>query len=114
MDYRPHIATSLVRGSLSKDPITEQEKKAVTEIFNRDLTGLMGVWSSIQTLAAEDALLETNPEALIVGDLKPSSLVILIAFEINGPDFSGLMSLTYPWMTLETTLQKLDAWTPAN
>jgi len=72
----------------------------------------LSVWKPIETLTASDAEFETDPECL-GGAIPRGETVILVAFEINGPDFSGLVNVVLPNATLAPVLEKMDAWTPS-
>ena len=78
------------------------------EVSTQNLKDFVKIWEPVLKVDPQNAELEINPEYILDG-VPRNSTVLLVAFEINGPDFSGLISLTYPWMTLVTTLQKLDA-----
>ena len=52
-----------------------------------------------------DVELETNPEFMKI--TAASEVVILLAFEVNTANASGLVSLCYPFFTLESILPRL-------
>ena len=52
-----------------------------------------------------DVELETNPEFMQI--TAANEIVILLAFEMNTPNASGLISLCYPFFTLESILPRL-------
>ena len=56
-----------------------------------------------------DIELETNPEFMQI--TAPSEIVILLAFEVNSTNASGLISLCYPFFTLESILPLLGRQT---
>ena len=56
-----------------------------------------------------DIELETNPEFMQITAAQET--VILLAFEINSTNASGLLSLCYPFFTLESILPKLGQQT---
>ena len=72
----------------------------------------MSVWTPIETITARDAQFETNPECLD-GAIARGETVILVAFQIHGPDISGLVNVVLPYATIESVLGKVDAWVSA-
>ena len=113
IDYAPHVAKALVGADRTDSPLVESERAAMARILTRDLGDLMSAWSPIQSLEAKDAQLETNPEEL-VKDTARNSAVVLVAFEINGPDFSGLIRVYYLYDAIQPLIPALEAWAPAS
>ena len=52
-----------------------------------------------------DVELETNPEFMQI--TAANEIVVLLAFEVNTSNASGLVSLCYPFFTLESILPRL-------
>ena len=110
IDYSLPVAYAFVKKALGEKvggPLTEEERKAMNEVFKRDLQDLLSVWEPVEKLTASDAQLETNPEYL-ENTIARNETVLLIAVEIHGPDFSGLVNMAYPVGTLESVVGKLE------
>lgn len=115
IDYSLPIAYAFVKKALGQKedgPMAEGERKVLHQVFERDLKDLLSTWEPIETITAADGEFETNPEYL-AGAIPRDETVLLIAFEINGPDFSGLVNVVLPFSTIESVMGKVDAWVPA-
>ena len=66
---------------------------------------LEATWEPILPVEITDIELETNPEFMQI--TAASEIVILLAFEVNSTNASGLISLCYPFFTLESILPRL-------
>jgi len=110
LDFALPIAYKFVKHELGEKldgPLQESEREAVNTVLKKVLSEFSEVWASVENIQLSDTMLETNPEYL--GVAEPSDTVILIAFEIHFHDASGLISLAYPYATLESVLDKFDA-----
>ena len=85
--------------------LTGIEFTQINKVVKPMIEDLEATWSPIQRLQMTDIELETNPEFMQI--TAASEIVILIAFEINTPKASGLLSLCYPFFTLEKLLPLL-------
>jgi flagellar motor switch protein FliM len=97
ISYSNPVSHALIGKALGQKPdgaFTKEQRDTMTEVFSRNLKDLVSAWEPIQKFEAHNAELETQPEAL-QQESAPSSTVLLIALEINGPDFSGLMEISY-------------------
>ena len=81
------------------------ERKVIHKILTRDLASLEAAWKPLGDIRMSDAELETDPNGMKIAE--PEDTVILVAVEVNGPDFSGLVTVCYPDATLESVLAKL-------
>jgi flagellar motor switch protein FliM len=84
----------------------------MTEVFTRNLKDFVKTWEPILKLDPKKAELETNPENFL-NDIARSNTVILVALEINGPDFRGLLEVSYFHTSIQPLTPNLEAWTPA-
>jgi flagellar motor switch protein FliM len=66
-------------------------------------------WRPVTEVEISDIELETNPEFMQI--TAASEIVILMAFEVNSTNASGLISLCYPFFTLESILPLLGVQT---
>ena len=91
--------------------LTPEERPVMAKILTQNLADLEAIWEPTLKIQVRDAELETDPESIrMCGDaVQPGDWVILIAFEINMQFASGLVSLCYPYKTLESAIPNLDA-----
>ena len=97
-------------GSGSSDGIdvrqpTPIEIGTINEVAKRCFEDLEAIWQPMCSVEITDVELETNPEFMQI--TAPSEVVVLLAFEIKMPHASGLLSLCYPFFTLESLLSRL-------
>ena len=93
-------------------PLTSIERTVMGQVVTRTLADLEATWEALLKIQISDAELETNPEFMQVA--APSDTVILIAFEVNSQHASGLVSLCYPYFTLEPVMAYLNVQTWAS
>ena len=111
IDYSFSIAYAFIKkilGQKSDEHTTEEESKVMGKIFTQDLKDLEEAWTLMEKLCSHDAVLETNPEYL-AETIAPEETVMLVAIQIDGPDFSGLVNMAYPVRTLESVVGKLES-----
>jgi len=85
--------------------ITQIEIGVINRIAKRIIEDLEATWEPILPVEITDIELETNPEFIQV--TAASEIVILLAFEVNSTNAKGLISLCYPFFTLEPILPGL-------
>ena len=85
--------------------LTAIEMGVINKIIKRVIEDLEATWEPILRVEISDVELETNPEFMQI--TVPSEIVILLAFEVNSTNASGLVSLCYPFFTLESILPRL-------
>ena len=83
--------------------LTQIEMGELVPLVKRIMTDLEATWSPIAPIEIHDIELETNPEFMQVS--APHEIVILIAFEMNSTNMTGLVSVCYPFFTLEPLLR---------
>ncbi|MFA6108258.1 MAG: flagellar motor switch protein FliM [Candidatus Latescibacterota bacterium] len=86
--------------------LTPIEIYTINHVYKRMIEDLETTWEPIVRIEIADNELETNPEFLRV--TAANEIVILLAFEVNMPRASGLISLAYPYFTLESLLPRLS------
>ena len=74
--------------------LTDEEQKRVEPVFRDVLTTLQNTWESVLPTVVSDMAIETDP--LLVNVAEANSTVVLIAFEINTLERSGLVAISYP------------------
>lgn len=93
-------------------PLTSIERTVMGKVVTKTLTDLETTWEALLKIQVSDAELETNPEFMQVA--APSDTVVLIAFEVNSQQVSGLVNLCYPYFTLEPVMAYLNVQTWAS
>ena len=93
-------------------PLTGIERNVMAKVITRALADLEATWEQLIRIQVSDAELETNPEFMQVA--APSDTVVLIAFEVNSQHASGLVTLCYPYFTLEPVMAYLNVQTWAS
>ncbi len=85
--------------------LTPIEIGEINNTVKQMIRDLESTWEPILPVNIHDIELETNPEFMQI--TAASEIVILLAFEVNSTNASGLMSLCYPFFTLESILPRL-------
>ena len=115
VDYSLPVAYSLIErafggadGKPPKEarPLTGLERRLMAKVVTRTLAELEATWEALLKIQVSGAELETNPEFMQVA--APSDTVILIAFEVRSQEVLGLVSLCYPYFTLEPVMNYLN------
>lgn len=86
--------------------LTPIEIGVINRIVKRVIEDLEATWEPILRVEITDIELETNPEFMQI--TAASEIVILLAFEVNSTNATGLVSLCYPFFTLESILPRLN------
>jgi len=86
--------------------LTAIEIGVISRIIRRVIEDLEATWEPILRVEISDVELEMNPEFMQI--TAASEIVILLAFEVNSTNASGLVSLCYPFFTLESILPRLS------
>ena len=89
--------------------LSQIEMGVAARIVKRVVEDLEATWDPILRVEISDIELETNPEFMQI--TAASEIVILLAFEVNSANASGLVSLCYPFFTLESILPRLGQQT---
>ncbi|MFA6108183.1 MAG: flagellar motor switch protein FliM [Candidatus Latescibacterota bacterium] len=85
--------------------LTPIEIGVINRIVKRVIEDLEACWEPILRVEISDIELETNPEFMQI--TAASEIVILLAFEVKSAHATGLVSLCYPFFTLESILPRL-------
>ena len=89
--------------------LSQVEMGVIAKIVKGMVQDLEATWEPILRVEIHDIELETNPEFMQI--TAASEIVILLAFEVNSTNASGLVSLCYPFFTLESILPRLGQQT---
>ena len=90
--------------------MTQIEFGVMAKAVKRAVADLERIWAPIVEVEISDIELETNPEFMQI--TAASEIIILLAFEVNATNMSGLISLCYPFFTLEPLLPLLGGRGP--
>lgn len=93
--------------------LTTIEESVMIKITERALSDLKDVWEHVGIFNPKVVNYETNPQFVQIAP--PSETVILISLEVRMANGSGLLSLCFPFMVLESIIGKLsgESWMKA-
>lgn len=87
--------------------LTGIEKSVMIRIGNKVFDELGTAWAHVESLDFKQAGFETNPQFVQI--IPPGESVIVISFQIKMFGSSGLLTICYPYMTLEPLVDRLTA-----
>jgi flagellar motor switch protein FliM len=98
------------RPSEQNRELTLIEQSVITRIVERGLGDLKEIWEHIGVFSPKIETYETNPQFVQIAP--PGETVILISLEVRMQNASGLMSLCFPYMLLESVINNLsgESW----
>jgi flagellar motor switch protein FliM len=101
------------RPSEQNRELTLIEESVIHRIVERGLNDLKEIWEHIGIFSPKVETYETNPQFVQIAP--PGETVILISLEVRMQNASGLMSLCFPYMLLESVLNNLsgESWMSA-
>lgn len=90
--------------------LTDIEKSVLTKIVDRALVNLKETWEHVGIFTPRIDSYETNAQFVQIAP--PNETVILISLEVRMKHGSGLISLCFPYIMLETVITKLggESW----
>jgi len=114
LDYNPGLSFGFVErmfGGIGKPIETEREltgleRVVMNRITNRVLSELGKAWARIISVTLKVASFETNPQFIQI--LPPGETVIVITFQIKMLESAGILTICYPYVTLESVVTKLS------
>jgi len=86
--------------------LTGIERAVMNRITNRVLYELTKAWARILTVEIATRGFETNPQFIQI--VPPGETVIVITFQIKMLESSGILTICYPYVTLESIITKLS------
>ncbi len=98
------------RPSEQNRELTPIEQNVIHRIVERGLSDLKDIWEHIGVFNPKIEAYETNPQFVQIAP--PGETVILISLEVHMQNASGLMSLCFPYMILESVISNLsgESW----
>ena len=115
LDFNPSVVFAFVDrmfGGKGKSMSTEREltgieKSIMTKIINRGFKELEKAWSHIVSIQIKMSAFESNPQFIQI--VPPGETVIVISLQIKMQQSSGIMTICYPYLSLESIVNKLSA-----
>jgi flagellar motor switch protein FliM len=94
--------------------LTDIEQVVVGKLAVKALDSLRDAWERVARVTPEIVNKETNPQ--FVQLVAPSEMCLVIKFSLKVKEHKGVMSLCFPYMVLETVVQKLSTqkWFTSN
>jgi flagellar motor switch protein FliM len=86
--------------------LTGIEKSVIDKVVHRTLKELKKCWEHIINLDIKLLGFESNPQFIQI--VAPSETVLVISLQIKILDFSSLITICYPYLTLESILPQLS------
>ena len=121
IDFNPTLCFLLIDrmfGGIGKILETDREltgieKSVMVKMANNVFEELSSAWSHIESLEFKQIGFETNPQFVQI--IPPGETVIVTSFQIKMLGSSGLLTICYPYVSLEPLVDKLTAqhWTDA-
>lgn len=101
------------RPSEQNRELTQIEENVIRRIVERSLNDLREVWEHIGVFTPRIETYETNPQFVQIAPAGETA--ILISLEVRMQNASGLMTLCFPYMVLESVINKLsgESWMSA-
>jgi flagellar motor switch protein FliM len=98
------------RPSEQNRELTLIEQNVIHRIVERSLNDLKDIWEHIGVFSPKIEAYETNPQFVQIAP--PGETVILISLEVRIQNASGLMSICFPYMLLESVINNLsgESW----
>lgn len=114
MEVNPNIAYSLLdrllggKGNSMKntDSLTEIETILMSQLFEKSLVNLKEAWASIVDIDPVLEEFEVNPQFLQM--VSPNETVVVISFNTEIGDVSGMINICIPHIVLEPIIQNLS------
>lgn len=115
LDFNPTLTYSFIErmfGGSGKvldtgRELTGIERSLMNRIVRVVFREVESAWAHICPIKVQQLSLETNPQFVQI--VPPGETVIVISFQLKMLQSSGLMTICYPYMALESTIGKLSA-----
>ncbi|MBD3217187.1 MAG: flagellar motor switch protein FliM [candidate division Zixibacteria bacterium] len=115
IDFSPPVCFLFIDrmfGGMGKPAETDREltgieKSVMNRIATKVFTELEVAWEQIISMNMKQVGFETNPQFLQI--VPPGETVIVISFNLKMLGSSGLVTICYPYVTLEPIVEKLSA-----
>ncbi len=122
IDFNPSVAFSFVdrmfggRGKTitAERELTGIEKSIMFKVVGRAFAALTKSWEHVIKLEFAQSAFETNPQFIQI--IPPGETVIVVSMQVKMLSSSGIVTVCYPYLSLESIMDKLSAqhWIDAN
>jgi flagellar motor switch protein FliM len=114
VDFNPAIAFSFVdrmfggkgKALNSERELTGIEKSIMSKIIARAFQALGKSWEHVEKLEFRQSGFESNPQFVQI--VPPGETVVVVSLQIKMLSSSGLVTLCYPYLTLEPIMDRLS------
>ncbi|UCG61241.1 MAG: flagellar motor switch protein FliM [Candidatus Zixiibacteriota bacterium] len=115
VDFNPTLTFSFVdrmfggNGKIleTERELTGIERSVMTRLANKLYIDLEQAWENIVRIQVENKSFETNPQFIQV--VPPGETVVVVSFQIKLFQSTGLLTICYPYVSLEPIITKLSA-----
>ncbi|MBN4076255.1 flagellar motor switch protein FliM [Gemmatimonas aurantiaca] len=115
VDFSPSLTFSFIErmfGGLGKTfeadrELTNIERAVMSRVSASLYKDLDSAWAHIEAVTCEQISFESNPQFVQV--VPPGETAVVVSFQLKLFKSSGLLSICYPYVTLESIINKLSA-----
>lgn len=115
VDFNPTLTFSIIdrlfggRGKImeTERELTLIERSVMANLVSRMYTELMRSWENLVPIEIEQKSFETNPQFIQI--VPPGETVVVISFQIKLFQSTGLLTICYPYVSLEPIVTRLSA-----
>ncbi|HWR82425.1 MAG TPA: flagellar motor switch protein FliM [Candidatus Deferrimicrobium sp.] len=115
VDYNPTLTFSFIdrifggNGKLleTERELTGIERSVMGRLAEKLYRDLESAWSNIVKIHVEQKSLETNPQFIQI--VPPGETVVVVSFQVKVFQSTGLLTICYPYVSLEPIITKLSA-----
>ncbi|MBD3169308.1 MAG: flagellar motor switch protein FliM [candidate division Zixibacteria bacterium] len=86
--------------------LTNIERSIMNKVLNKTMTALEKAWENIVPINMNITNYETNPQFIQI--VPPGETVITVSLQVKMGETYGVMTICYPYITLESIVQKLS------
>jgi len=115
VDFNPTLTFSVIdrmfggHGKIleTERELTGIERSVMAQLVNRLYSELTKSWEHLVQISIEQKSFETNPQFIQI--VPPGETVVVISFQIKLFQATGLLTICYPYVSLEPIVTKLSA-----
>lgn len=114
VDFNPTLTFSFIdrmfggSGKIleSERELTPIERSIISRLVNRVYRDLETAWENIVQINVEQKSFETNPQFIQI--VPPGETVVVVSFQIKLFQSTGLLTICYPYVSIEPIINKLS------
>lgn len=115
VDFNPTLTFSFIdrmfggNGKIleTERELTGIERSVMTRLANKLYRDMERAWENIVKITVEQKSFETNPQFIQI--VPPGETVVVVSFQIKLFQSTGLLTICYPYVSLEPIITKLSA-----